>query len=105
MLLACLLVTASIPGFFAHGEEPIVESTYWVQGLVTYPDGSKCRNCCHIRVETDYGFSEATCSDIDAGFRIDVGSEKARALYFRGDLVWTGDVKTRGGVTINVTAG
>lgn len=103
MLVSLALMVLAVSGLWAYGEGPS-DSGRWIQGQVTYSDGSKCGNCCQISVETESGFSKDGCTDSSGNYKIYVLSEYARAVYFHGSKVWTGSQGTKGGVRIDIRA-
>ena len=89
---------------WAFGEEGPSKYGKWIEGRVTYGDGSKCGKCCSISVETENGFSKEGCTDSDGYYKIYVASDYAKAVYFRGSKVWSGSKRTKGGANINIRA-
>ncbi len=99
-----VLMFAIIAGIaLAYGEGPS-NSGRWVYGDVIYSDGSKCRNCCNISLETYNGFSREGCTNDRAEYKIYIASDTVIAVYFRGSKVWSGSRSAKGGTRIDIPA-
>ena len=103
LTLATLLLAGLAAMTLAYGEGPS-DSGRWVYGEVTYGDGSKCRKCCSISLETPNGFSKEGCTDSDAEYKIHIASDSVIAVYFRGSKVWSGSRSAKGGTRIDILA-
>ena len=97
-----LFVTMGLVVVYGYGEGPN-DSGRWVYGHLAYKDGSKCGKCGAISIETENGFSKEGFTDNDGDYKIYVKSDYVKVVYFRGDKVWKGSEKTKGGVQIDIT--
>jgi hypothetical protein len=100
VLIISLIFSVSIWGY----EEGPDNSGRWVHGTVTYSDGSKCRNCCRIALETTNGFSKEGCTNNRGEYKIYVTDNYVKAVYYQGSKVCTGSKNTKGGVRIDIEA-
>jgi hypothetical protein len=87
---------------FGYGEGPS-DSGNFVYGKVTYSDGSTCRNCCGIQIETDSGMSKEGCTNSDGEYKIYVSSKYLKTVYYKGKQ-WSGDAACSGGKRIDLNA-
>ena len=76
----------------------------WVEGRITYSDGSKCGQCGPISIETEDGFSKQDFTDNNGNFRVHISSDYVKSIYFKGSKVWSGNKSTKGGTSINIFA-
>ncbi|MCK6527241.1 hypothetical protein L6R50_06630 [Myxococcota bacterium] len=86
-----------------YGEGPS-DSGRWVYGKVTYSDGSKCTSCGPIIIDTENGQSVGGFTDKDAQYKVYVAGSRARTVYYHGSKKWTGDLPTKGGARVDITA-
>ena len=101
LAIPALALTLALPSLsLAYGEGPS-SSGRWVEGQLSYSDGSKCGGC-SISLETNNGFSKTGYANSSGYYKIYVASRYIKGVYTGGYRVWSGSRDASGGTRIDV---